>query len=231
MPRNSGAMSKRNPDPVVDRTGRIATLAFAVVVLIGIVALAALSFVRQNAPAAVATASPQPTVSERPTPAETPGTHFPSQGHPGHDKTDPSQVAGFVYNSDPPTSGMHLEHFSDALINAKPLPKWLQVHLLEHGNVLLQYNCNCPDIVAALTQIASEYDNRQLAAGQTTFTPDDVSRIEEAGTGVIVAPYPGMKHKIALTAWTRLESLDSIDQSKIGGFINAYLTNEANATQ
>jgi hypothetical protein len=58
-----------------------------------------------------------------------------------------------------------------------------------------------------------------------------VQAAEEAGESVVVAPYPGMKHKIALTAWTRLGALDSIDQAKIESFINAYLHNQANTAQ
>jgi hypothetical protein len=225
-------MSASSPQPPVDQTGRILTLAFGAFVVVAIVALIAFSFMRQNAPSAVSgSASPQATASSPPTPVETPGIHFKSQGHPGHDKKDPSEVSGFVYNSDPPTSGMHLERFSDALINQAPLPKHMQVHLLEHGNVLMQYNCKCPDIAGALAQVASLYNNRQLPQGQTEFTPELVQAIEERGSGVIVAPYPGMKHKIALTAWTRLEPFDTIDEPAMIKFINAYLTNQTNAMQ
>jgi hypothetical protein len=221
-----------SPHSPVDQTGRILTLAFGALVVVGIVALIALSFMRQNAPSAVgASASPQGTAAPPPTPVQTPGTHLKSQGHPGHDKKSPSEVQGFVYNSDPPTSGMHLESLSEALINQTPLPKYMQVHLLEHGNVLMQYNCKCPDIAGALAQIASLYNNRQLPEGQTTFTVDLAQTIEDRGTGVVVAPYPGMKHKIALTAWTRLETFDAIDEPAMIKFINAYLTNQVNAAQ
>ena len=52
-----------------------------------------------------------------PRPAATPGIHYKLQGHAGHDKKDPSETAGFIYNSDPPTSGMHFERFSETLIS------------------------------------------------------------------------------------------------------------------
>ena len=224
------AVSKKIADAPVDRTGRTITLALAALFVAGLVALVVMSFRNQNAPAAAPAASPTPTV--RPTPRETPGIHVKSQGNPGHDKTDPNDksVAGFVYNSDPPTSGMHLERFADALINTKPMPKWLQVHLLEHGNVLLQYNCTCPDISGALAQLATTYNNRELPAGQTVFTPETIQAILEHGAGVVVAPYPPMKSKIALTAWRRLETLDAFDQTTIMRFINAYLANPETAS-
>jgi len=225
-------MSKEPSPPQVNPGGRIATLAMGLLFVAGIVALIVLAVVRQNAPTQVSVAaSPTASATPVPRPSETPGTHYPSQGHPGHDKKDPSEVAGFKYNSDPPTSGMHLERFSDALLNTAPLPKYLQVHLLEHGNVLMQYNCDCPDVAGALAQIAQLYNNRLLPPGQVTFTADIAQSIEERGTGVIVAPYPGMKHKIALTAWTRMQTFDSIDQPAMMRFINAYLANAANAAQ
>jgi hypothetical protein len=39
---------------------------------------------------------------------------------------------------------------------------------------------------------------------------------------VVLAPYPGMPHKIALTAWTRLDTLDELDEGRITRFIEAY---------
>jgi hypothetical protein len=157
-----------------------------------------------------------------------PGTHYPSQGH---RHFDAGESTAFAYNSDPPTSGPHKELFTDTFNSATPLPKYVQVHLLEHGNVLLQYNCNCPDIAGALYQIAYKYDSQLLPANQLQPLPSDVQGAEESGAAVIVAPYPGMKHKIALTAWTRLGTLDAIDEAKIQAFINAYRQNTTNASQ
>jgi hypothetical protein len=227
-------MSKKSTTPAADQTARMATLAFAAFVVIAIVALIVMSISHRNPPSAVsASPSPGATATASPGPRETPGLFFKSQGHQGHDKKGPDDkgVSTFRYSSDPPTSGMHLEQFSPELISMQSLPKYMQVHLLEHGNVLLQYSCQCPDIAGALAQLAAEYNNRQLPPGATGFTADLTQGVEERGTGVIVAPYPGMKHKIALTAWTRLEWLDAFDQATIIRFINAYLANQANSTQ
>jgi len=40
---------------------------------------------------------------------------------------------------------------------------------------------------------------------------------------VILAPYPGLKEKIALTAWSRIDKLDDFDEDRIVGFIEAYI--------
>lgn len=156
------------------------------------------------------------------------GKFYASQGHTHLTAGEPDD---FVYNSNPPTSGPHREIFNDTFVSPTPLPKYVQVHLLEHGNVLLQYNCTCPDIVAALSTIATEYDSKLIPPSQLQPMPADVQNGEEQGLAVLVAPYPRMKSKIALTAWTRLATLQQPDKAKIVSFINAYLHNEANASQ
>jgi hypothetical protein len=39
---------------------------------------------------------------------------------------------------------------------------------------------------------------------------------------VILAPFPTMKSRLALTAWTRLEKFDEFDEKRIVRFIDAY---------
>lgn len=177
-------------------------------------------------------ASPSPpssTASANPNAALGPGVHFPSQGH-SHDLSV-EQLNRYAYNSNPPTSGPHIEVFPQNFVNSEPLPKYMQVHVVEHGSVLLQYNCTCPDVVAALADVAEKYDARLLPGGMLSATPEDVRGALERGVAVIVAPNHDMKSKIALTAWTRLESLDRADRQTIGSFINAYLSNMTNAAQ
>lgn len=156
------------------------------------------------------------------------GTFYPSQGH---THLTPGEPDDFVYSSEPPTSGPHREEFSSAFISGTPLPRYVQVHLLEHGNILLQYNCKCPSIARALANIALGYDNKFIAANESQPAPSEVQAAEEQGYAVIVAPYPRMKERIAVTAWTRVGSLATVDRARITSFINAYLHNIANATQ
>jgi len=105
------------------------------------------------------------------------------------------------YNSDPPTSGPHLPYIAPWGVHTRPIPPELQVHNLEDGGVMVQYNCPsaCPDVVEKLKAIVQGYPDR-----------------------VILAPYPGMKTRIALTAWTRIDTFDQVDESRIKGFIKAY---------
>src|SRR4029077_111044 len=106
-----------------------------------------------------------------------PGEFVPSLGN---DHIPTAETPHIPTNSAPPTSGPHLPYIAPWGVHARPIVKELQVHNLEDGGVVVQYNCECPDLVAKLKAIVDKYERH-----------------------VILAPYPGMKHKIALTAWTR----------------------------
>lgn len=130
--------------------------------------------------------------------APKPGTFFPSQGNahiPSVDTPHPP------YNSDPPTSGWHLPSLARWGEHAQPVPRELQLHNLEDGGVAVQYNCadGCPDLVAKLRAVVNRYPEK-----------------------VLLAPYPGMDARIALTAWTRIDKFDEFDEERITRFINAY---------
>jgi len=128
--------------------------------------------------------------------ASQPGTRMPDLGNRHVETiTTPHEP----YNSDPPTSGPHLPYIAPWGIHPRPIPRELQVHNLEDGGVLVQYSCDCPDVVATLQAIVQRY-------------PDHV----------ILAPYRTMRTRIAPTAWTRLETLNTVDEKAIVGFIEAY---------
>lgn len=200
---------------------RFSTLGLAIaIVIVAVVATAAFVNARHRSATAGSGA------------ALAPGVFYKSQGHQGHMGESQAYIEHFKYSSNPPTSGAHRETFSKAFISKTPLPKYIQVHLLEHGNVLLQYHCfSCPDVVASLESIAHRFDDRLVQVTQSAPTSADVGAAEEQGEAVIVAPNNDMDSKIALTAWTRLETLDNPDERSIVEFINAYLHNADNIKQ
>jgi hypothetical protein len=128
--------------------------------------------------------------------ADLPGAKMPDQGNVHISREgDPHEP----YNSDPPTSGPHLPYLAPWGIHNRPLSPELQVHNLEDGGVLVQYNCECPDVVGRLQAIVRTYDKF-----------------------VVLAPYPSMKTRIALTAWTRIETMQDLDEKRVARFIDAY---------
>jgi hypothetical protein len=112
-----------------------------------------------------------------------------------------------TYNSVPPTSG---EHYSAPAapapwgIKDTTLPNEVTTHNLEHGGIVIAYNNLSPAEVDQLKSIV-----RQLMAG--------------GFPKVILEPYPELKDaKVALTAWTWIYKLQSVDQTQIVRFFRAH---------
>ena len=104
------------------------------------------------------------------------------------------------YNTRPPTSGPHLDALARWGVHAQPIPDELQVHNLEDGGVVVQYNCReCQELIAKLEAIVRRYPDK-----------------------VILAPYPTMEARIALTAWGRIDTFPEVDEQRIVRFIEAY---------
>lgn len=104
------------------------------------------------------------------------------------------------YNSNPPTSGPRLRSIADWGATRIPIPLELQVHNLEHGGVAIQYNC--PDGCHAW-----------------------VERLEELVRGrefILLAPYPWMEARIALTAWGWIETMDDLDLERVRRFVETH---------
>ncbi len=103
------------------------------------------------------------------------------------------------YNNDPPTSGPHLGGQASWGVSSIPITKELQLHNLEDGGVVINYR---PDLdkgmVDKLAELARSY-------------PSDI----------LMAPYPGLANAIVLTAWNRVDRLDTLDEARIKRFVNA----------
>ena len=109
------------------------------------------------------------------------------------------------YNSTPPTSGPHYPFLARWGVHTEPLSDELQVHNLEDGGVVIQYRCDepCPELVEQLT-----------AAGQPYLSSPHPY--------VVLAPYPEMENRIALTAWGRIDRFEEFDEERIRRFIEVY---------
>ena len=141
---------------------------------------------------------------------EEPGYALESQGN-FHlaEMTDPHEA----YNSSPPTSGPHMAWLTPGQIYDIQVPDEVQVHNLEDGHVNVQYDCpeGCPELVVQLTDLVNEY----LA--------DPDGRILMGPYSGITDPVTGQNHRIALTAWTRIDTFDEFDVERIRAFIDTYM--------
>ncbi len=117
------------------------------------------------------------------------------------------------YNSKPPTSGPHTHNVAKWGVYRQQIPNELQVHNLEDGGVLIQYDCkDCKDLIKKIEKLAWRYLKKAKQGGES-------SRYGH----LIAAPYKGMDTRIALTAWTRIDKLDDFDEARIKRFIEAYV--------
>jgi len=111
------------------------------------------------------------------------------------------------YNSVPPTSGQHWQQPAAPApwgIKDANLPNEVTTHNLEHGGIVIAYN------------------------GLTTTEVDQlktlVRNLMSSGfPKVILEPYPKLTDaKVALTAWTWLYKIQSVDQTQIVRFFRAH---------
>lgn len=102
------------------------------------------------------------------------------------------------YNSIPPTSGPHSGAETDWGIHDLPIPNEIQVHMLRRGGVLIQYR---PAESPALEDPVAEGLKRLVGR----LRAENFSKYCK----LIVAPYPPLQKKIALTAWGRLDTFDT----------------------
>jgi Protein of unknown function (DUF3105) len=82
------------------------------------------------------------------------------------------------YNSFPPSSGPHYQQPAPWGIYTDPIQQTILVHNLEHGGIILQYG---------------DVDSGTLEKIQSFYQDDPY--------GLVVAPYPKLGKRIALTAW------------------------------
>lgn len=112
-----------------------------------------------------------------------------------------------AYSTDPPTSGPHVNKILPWGVSTTPLVKEKAVHNLEDGGVIISYR---PDMdkatVEQLAEIARSYD-----------------------TDVLMAPYPGLSNPVVLTAWGRIDRLNSLDEARIKRFVDAYRSKDHHA--
>jgi hypothetical protein len=119
--------------------------------------------------------------------------------------------SGIAYNSDPPTSGPHSPSVPAFKVYSEPISKELQIHGLEDGGVAINYIPGTDDTtIDRLESLVQSYNARGGTKGH-----------------VLLAPYPGKFRdsdaKIAITAWRRIDFLDTYDEQRLRRFIDEYV--------
>jgi hypothetical protein len=130
-------------------------------------------------------------------------------------------AAGVVYSdytSDPPTSGPHLYIPAPWGISDLALPKEEPVHNMEHGGVVVWYNCNASAPAPAAAGPLGTDDCARLRADLSSVVAPAV----QSGKYVLMTPYSSMDSRIALTAWGYLDKFSEFDAARVTKFIDTF---------
>ena len=131
-----------------------------------------------------------------------PGRKMPDRGQ----KHVPQGTA-ITYEEYPPTSGAHWPVVARWGLYPEPVPEEVFVHNLEHGGVVLLYNCGnpCPEVARQL---------QEIFAG--------LPKSKHGHVKVVISPNGRIKTRFALLAWTRLEEFDKLDRERVVRFVRAW---------
>ncbi len=116
------------------------------------------------------------------------------------------------YNSNPPTSGQHWAQPAEAGFYEEVLPDEQLLHNLEHGYVVVYYNCS--DLSdEACKRLKSDIQNamRQAGVSSNTRTPK-----------LIAIPRPGMPDRVVYTSWGWLLRADRFDPEELLTFVRQH---------
>jgi hypothetical protein len=99
------------------------------------------------------------------------------------------------YTTDPPTSGPHQAGPAVEGVVEDPIPRPVQVGILEGGHILLQHGPDLPE--------------------------DDLADLQAlGGPGVVVAPNPDLPAPVVATAWTHKRTCDAVDVAALQEFVD-----------
>ena len=151
-----------------------------------------------------------------------PGKQMPDQGR---KHISAEEVAKFDFNSNPPTSGSHLESWVKPGIYKTPQSEGELIHSLEHGYVEINYNCNAAVVSKGLSDRSSVAT--ASATNETEACKTLIRQVEEIAKKkklfkLLVVPRPLITSPIVLTAWTYILPLDGYDEKKIVQFIDYH---------
>ncbi len=159
-------------------------------------------------------------------------------------------ISSIKYNSNPPTSGPHFSIWAKRGVYDKVISDGHLVHSLEHGYIVLSYNCdisgNFPKTVITSLQSAELKKLKLIPSGtMSAFSPDDAPKPEVVLSDnfktdsckmlvndlssflndfhrVIVVSRPNMDYKVAVAAWGRLLTQDTVNMNQIREFITRF---------
>lgn len=140
----------------------------------------------------------------------------------GRDHVKQEEWEKFKYNSNPPSSGSHDATWIKKGIYTTPQGEGYLIHSLEHGYIALHYNCN-------VSNSERGTQNQELSdpAWSSKECKNLISQLKDiiknkTDWKMIVVPNPEIKTKIAVVAWGRIDTMNTVNRKAIEAFIDAY---------
>jgi hypothetical protein len=116
------------------------------------------------------------------------------------------------YGTIPPTSGKHIGELAmPGVYDGIPVPNEVAVHNMEHGYVIVWYNCNAAPMLEP--EACSELLTTLTAFGEPLVAQN---------RNVVITPHSTMEPRLALTAWQFMDKLDEFDEERIMAFIDTF---------
>ncbi len=119
-----------------------------------------------------------------------------------------------TYQNNPPASGPHWSQGSMAPVPAgfyeTPIEEEQWVHNLEHGYVVLLYDCRGPCPSTLLNDLQDFFDS---------VPPSEVF----GTTKLVIAPYDGLPFLLTAIAWDRQLHLETLDTATLLDFYNRHV--------
>ncbi|WP_245900885.1 DUF3105 domain-containing protein [Deinococcus yavapaiensis] len=114
-------------------------------------------------------------------------------------KSGEHKAGPISYPETPPAGGPHNPTWQNCGVYDRPIYDFLAVHALEHGAVWIAYR---PDLAS-----------------------EDVDRLRTLVDGrlkTLLAPYPGLKSPVVITAWNNQLAVDSASDERLKAFLDKY---------
>jgi len=144
--------------------------------------------------------------------------------HPNEGATHVDCLPVPTYGTNPPSSGNHYMIWADYKTYPTPVPWGHLVHSLEHGAIVIVYNCPGPDgcpaevarAQAMIDGLPYPLDPADVdVAGGTACASDTKGRI-------ILAPDPTLDVRWAASAWTWTLRASCFDEATFSAFARAH---------
>ena len=134
------------------------------------------------------------------------------------------------YSSDPPTSGPHYNLRGQAPLTwgfyAQPYPPEYWLHNLEHGGVVILYQCPQPETKPGGARLIDHPlscpDNQAPVQEFMSLAPKDTLFKE---VKIVATPYSVPGHRFAIVAWGWRVFMDSWDSDLAEKFYEAHVDN------